>query len=152
MQLSVKFTSDRAYTVTTKNGLFVACYELLKTRAVSRLKSLYIGTETMQAATTIAGEIRRLFNVKVEIRAAQRCAAAFEVVIRSPKVALMEGIERFISTLIKSIKPQSAQVIPFPTAAAMPIAVGQANPAGRIRPKLAKDHLGRTTIAGITID
>ncbi len=150
MQLTVSFTSDRSYQISTKNNLFVACYELLKTRAVSRLKSLYIGAATMQAATTIAGEIRKLFSVKVEIRPAQRCASEFEVVVRSPKVALMAGIERFIATLIASIKPQPAQVIPFTTA--QPIAVGQNNSPTHIRPRLVKDHLGRTTIAGITID
>lgn len=102
---SIQFTSDRQYTVSSSDRRFVACYELLKTKAQARLKSLYIGCDNMPIATATAQQIRQLFRVKVEVRSAQRTSAKFEVCVRSPKVALMAGIEKFVLTLALSINP-----------------------------------------------
>ncbi|HEY9695916.1 MAG TPA: hypothetical protein V6D10_01405 [Trichocoleus sp.] len=156
-KVTVRYTSDRAYLVSTSPRI-IARYELLKSKPQARLKAMYFGFYRVEQANQFIAEFRlAIAGVRVELRRATRTAAEFEVVIRSPKVADMAIVERFCKTLLTAAaaapKAQTkATVIQFPAPVPMPIAVGQVKPAGRIRPKLEKDHLGRTTIAGIHID
>lgn len=99
MQLTIKLESDRFYLVSWQNRI-ISRYETLKTKPTARLKAVYMGVKTMQEAQTIARTVTNLFQVRVEIRPGQRTTAAFEVVIRSPKVAMMPAIEKFILALI----------------------------------------------------
>lgn len=99
MQLTIKLESDRFYLVSWQSRI-IARYETLKTKPVARLKAVYLGVAAMPEAQTIAKTVSKLFGCRVEIRPGQRTTAAFEVVIRSPKVGQMAAIEKFILALI----------------------------------------------------
>lgn len=121
MQLSIKFQSDRSYLASWQNKI-IARYELLKTRPEARLKSVYLGAKSMSEAQNIAKTVNSLFAVRVEIRPAQRCKTAFEVVVRGIKIALMPELERFIRELIEATErffPTPKPVAPFQPIAPM---------------------------------
>jgi hypothetical protein len=119
-RLKLTFTSDRSY-LASWQGKVIARYELLKTKSEARLKSLYLGAKSMPEAQTIAKTISNLFQFRVEIRPAQRCNTAFEVVVRNIKVAVMAAIERFALALItaaemlaaKPAQPIASKVVPL---------------------------------------
>lgn len=152
-KIRVTYTSDRSYLVSTSPRI-IARYSLLKRSAAARLQSVYFGFSTLDDCNRFAAEFRlTIGSTRIDIRKARRTNAQFEVKISNIRVADMAIVERFCKALINAVAaPKAARVIQFPQSTAKPIAVGQSNPPGRIRPKLAKDHMGRTTIAGIHID
>ncbi|MBD1853971.1 hypothetical protein H6F87_29075 [Cyanobacteria bacterium FACHB-502] len=120
MQLTIKFQSARSYLASWQSRI-IARYELLKTKSEARLKSVYLGAKSMPEAQTIAKTISNLFQVRVEIRPAQRCATAFEVVVRNIKVAVMAAIEKFVLALITAAEMPTAPA-PKPIAPIKPVA------------------------------
>jgi hypothetical protein len=153
MQLKITFTSDRAYLASWQDRI-IARYELLKTKSAARLKAVYLGVRSMPEAQELAKKLNQLFSCKVEIRTAQRCDTAFEVVIRSPRVSLMPEIERFIKELITAaVKGDAAKIVPFPVAPSQPAPIAMGSGASlRLRERMSRDHRGRTLVGGLSID
>ena len=112
-RITLAYTSDRSYTASWQ-GKVIARYELLKTKSEARLKSLYLGAKSMAEAQTIAKTVTKLFQVQVDVRPAQRCSTAFEVVVRGIKVAVMAAIEKFVLALITTAEMPAATPVVKP--------------------------------------